>query len=105
MQIFNTHVPQIVWRFSSSNIGQSIENSIPRTFSVAFELGYLSALYTMNLNTGSDIFLEEAAVLQGRPNPLTAHELKGMLELLREVDQHRGVAVRLRGFFTFVNIM
>jgi len=87
---------------------QSIENSIvpvPRSLSVAFELGYLSALYTLNFDKGGDRFLGEAASLLGRTNPLTAHELSRMLERLRDVEQHRGIAVRVRGFFTFVNVM
>jgi len=87
----------------------------PETLSGAYSLGQLAERWqTTCAAPGSKpaaaavcegVLAAAAAAAVGRERPLTGEELLGVHDRILEIEGHRGVVARVRGFFTFVNAM
>ena len=78
----------------------------PRTRVQSFKLGYQSAVYAQ---CGDDACraqcLVAAAAALGLAEPLTPNQLMTAPEILKTLDEERSVGDRVRGFFSFVNVV
>jgi len=83
----------------------------PETLSAAFDLGMLEQKLC-DIEKGKKSNLEEVAgilsqatKITGRKKLLTANELHAVRTRILEIEAHRGLITRVRGFFTFVNVL
>ncbi len=78
----------------------------PTTMVASFKLGYIQAQVTLGTAAGHDVsdWLAQAGRLVGRDS-VTAAQLARVLDEIVRFESHVSIITRVRGFFSFVNII
>jgi len=82
---------------------------LPKLMSEAYKLGSIHTLASAASSSGNrtalTALLQEAAAVLHRDQPLTLTQLQGLLPAIELVENHKGVAARVLGVFSLVNII